>query len=265
MTPEPDFSPQTLLRWYLEAGVDECIGDAPRDRFAAPPPQPIPQPILASAPPAAAPAAARPLHHLPGEAVHLASACRSLDELRAALETFDALPIRQSASATVFADGNPEAAIMFIGDAPGPEEDRQGLPFVGAPGRLLDRMLASIGLDRSGVYLTNVLPWRLPAKSRPSPDEVAACLPFAARHIELVDPQILILFGEAAGQALLARHEPLARLRGHWVDYSSPGLPRPVPALVTFTPAYLLSTPEAKRYAWRDLLMIKRRINATTH
>lgn len=265
MMTEPDFSPDRLLRWYLDAGVDECIGDLPVDRFAASAtrrPSAPAAPVLIS-PPVSAPV--QPAHQLPGAAAHLAAGCATLAELRSALETFDALTIRQSATSTVFADGNPEASVMCIGDAPGGEDDRQGRPFAGAPGRLLDRMLASIGLDRSSVYLTTVLPWRLPANRRPSPEEVAACLPFMTRHIDLVDPQVLILFGEAAGAALLARHEPLARLRGRWIDYSSPGLPRPIPALVTFTPAYLISTPEAKRHAWRDLLMVKHRINVATH
>lgn len=154
---------------------------------------------------------------------------------------------------------------MCIGEAPGQEEDRQGLPFVGPSGKLLDRMLASIGLDRSSAYITNVLPWRPPANRKPTQDEVATCLPFVSRHIELVDPQVLILFGGAAASALLARHEGINRLRGRWFEYSSPGLPRPIPALATFHPAYLLRTPEAKRGAWRDLLMARRKLLASTH
>lgn len=271
MMPDPELSPDHLLRWYLESGVDECIGDVPVDRFAAsamrrpgvPAAALPPSPLSSSPAPASAPSP--PVHRLPGAAAHLAAGCATLSELRSALDAFDALAIRQSATSTVFADGNPQAAVMCIGEAPGAEEDRQGRPFAGAPGRLLDRMLASIGLDRSSTYLTSVLPWRLPANRRPTPEEVAACLPFVTRHIDLVDPQVLILFGEATGAALLARHEPLARLRGRWFDYSSPGLPRPVPALVTFTPAYLIGTPEAKRHAWRDLLMVKRKILAATH
>lgn len=268
MSPDLDLSPDDLLRWYLDAGVDECIGDVPVDRFAA---SAVRNPSVRPAAPASAEPdtpAPRPViapQQLAQSAAHLAADCADLGQLRAALEGFDALTIRQSATSTVFADGNPEAAIMIIGEAPGADEDRQGRPFVGAPGRLLDLMLASIGLDRSSTYLTSVLPWRLPAGRRPTQEEVAACLPFVSRHIDLVDPQILILFGEAVGAALLGRHEPLTRLRGRWFDYSSPGLPRPIPALVTFTPAYLISTPEAKRHAWRDLLMVKRKSLASSH
>lgn len=261
-----DLAPDQLLRWYIDAGCDETIGDSPVDRFAASVkpaapvaaamPQPRPQPAHHPAPGA----------HQPGPinetATHIAAGCASLAELRAALEAFDGLALKQTATSTVFADGNPEASVMCIGEAPGQDEDRQGLPFVGASGKLLDRMLASIGLDRSTVYITNVVPWRPPASRKPGPDEVAACLPFITRHIELVDPQVLILFGGAAASALLARHEGINRLRGKWMDYSSPGLPRPIPSVATFHPDYLLSTPEAKRAVWHDLLLVKRRLLA---
>lgn len=267
-----DLSPDQLLRWYIDAGLDETIGEAPVNRFAAsepaPPPAPAVAPAIAGVRPAPQPAAPIPRHadhHTPGTATHIASGCASLAELRSALEAFDGLPLKQTAATTVFGDGNPDASVMCIGEAPGQEEDRQGLPFVGPSGKLLDRMLASIGLDRSTAYITNVVPWRPPANRKPTPDEVAVCLPFITRHIELVDPQVLILFGGAAASALLARHEGINRLRGRWYDYSSPGLPRPVPALATFHPAYLLRTPEAKRGAWRDLLMAKRRLLSASH
>lgn len=263
-----DLAPDAVLRWYVEAGVDETVGDVPVDRFAAAtrpadaaPPPPPPAPAAASAFPAATTAP----HHASGTATHIASGCASLAELRAATEAFDGLALKQSANSTVFADGNPEAAVMCIGEAPGQDEDRQGLPFVGPSGKLLDRMLASIGLDRSGVYITNVLPWRPPANRKPTSEEVAVCLPFLCRHIELVDPQVLVLLGGAAASALLARHEGINRLRGRWFEYSSPGLPRPVPALATFHPAYLLRTPEAKRDAWHDLLMVRRRLVGASH
>jgi DNA polymerase len=177
------------------------------------------------------------------------------------MDGFDALPLRRAAHKTVFADGNPEAKVMLIGEAPGQQEDRQGLPFVGKSGKLLDRMLASIGLDRGSVYITNVLPWRPLDNRKPAAEEVAVCLPFLIRHIELVDPAVLVLLGGAAASALLARHEGITRLRGNWHSFSSPGLPRPVPAIATFHPAYLLRTPEAKRGAWRDLLAVRRRLD----
>lgn len=258
-----DLAPEPLLRWYLDAGVDETIGDVAVDRFAA-----SAKPVAAAA---AVPAAARPVTAPPpaapaiihraasGTAAHIAAECHSLEELRRALETFDALPIKRTALSTVFAEGNPEAELMVIGEAPSQEDDRQGRPFVGKPGKLLDNMLRSIGLDRATTYITNVVPWRSLETPKPTPDEVAICMPFIARHIELIDPKLLLLLGGVAASALLARHEGLNRLRGRWYDYSSPGLPRPVPAMATFPPIYLLSTPEAKRLAWRDLVQVKKR------
>ncbi|MDO8607814.1 MAG: uracil-DNA glycosylase [Phaeospirillum sp.] len=264
--------PHDILRWYLDAGVDETIGETPVDRYAVsqraqqarltavqnPPP--------ATMRPGVAPVAAAPQGKAPsGVAAHIAAECSTLAELRTALEKFEGLALKQAAACTVFADGNPEAAVMCIGEAPGQEEDRQGLPFVGTSGKLLDRMLRSIGLDRSTVYITNVVPWRPPANRKPTLDEVAVCLPFVSRHIELVDPQLLILLGGTAASALLARAEGINRLRGRWFEFNSPGLPRPVPVLATFHPAYLLRTPEAKRDAWRDLLLIQKKLAAGRH
>jgi DNA polymerase len=264
-----DLALDDLLRWYLDAGVDETIGEVPLDRFAiaaAPlravpaasrPPSSRPAPAAAAPPPAGS----GPDRVIPGTAAHIAAACATLPELKAALDGFDGLALRRTATSTVFADGNPEAAVMIIGEAPGHEEDRQGLPFVGKSGKLLDRMLASIGLDRGSAYITNVLPWRPLENRKPTPDEVAVCLPFVARQIELVDPQVLVLLGGAAASAILARHDGISRLRGRWFEYASPGMSRPVPVLATFHPAYLLRTPEAKRGAWRDLLMVRKRLD----
>lgn len=268
--------PHDILRWYLEAGVDEAIGETPVDRYAvssrarerqqqqrpAPAPPPAPAPDRHHAPPASAAVAGAAIV---GTAAHIAAGCSSLAELRVALEGFDGLALKRAAASTVFADGNPEASVMCIGEAPGQEEDRQGRPFVGPSGKLLDRMLKSIGLDRDTAYITNVVPWRPPANRKPTPDEVAVCLPFVSRHIELVDPQLLILFGGAAASALLAKADGINRLRGRWFEYNSPGLPRPVPVLATFHPAYLLRTPEAKRDAWRDLLMVQKKLAAGRH
>lgn len=281
-----DQSLDQLLRWYLDAGVDEAIGEVAVDRFVL---SAKPTGAMAPAKPAApklvapAPVAGAPVFHphapvnahlhgggvhahggraIPGTAAHIAAECKTLEALRQAMEAFDGLALKRTARSTVFADGNAEANVMVIGEAPGAEEDRQGLPFVGKSGKLLDRMLASIGLDRDTVYITNVVPWRPVENRKPTPDEVAACLPFVTRHIELVDPHVLILLGGASASALLARHEGINRLRGRWFDYASPGLPRPVPALATFHPAYLLRTPAAKREAWRDLLQVKKRLAA---
>ncbi|OJX68423.1 uracil-DNA glycosylase family protein [Magnetospirillum sp. 64-120] len=261
-----DIAPIDLLRWYLDAGVDEAVGEMPVDRFAASA-KPA-APVLVAPPAPDRPtvvAEARPIVAVPAQdgvtAAHLAAGCQDLAQLRQAMEGFDGLSLKRTAISTVFADGNPEAGVMCIGEAPGQEEDRQGLPFVGRSGKLLDRMLGSIGLDRDSAYITNVVPWRPVDNRKPTAEEVATCLPFVIRHVELVDPKLLILFGGAAASALLARHEGINRLRGRWFDFSSPGLPRPVPAMATFHPAYLLRTPAAKREAWRDLLAIRARLD----
>lgn len=276
MTRAAELHPYDILRWYLDAGVDETMGEEPVDRYAATrraaetraaaaPPQPARQEVLAAAPVVFPAETGGSGNALPGTAAHLAAGCTDLQALRRALEGFDGLPLKRAANSTVFADGNPEASVMCIGEAPGQEEDRRGLPFVGPSGRLLDRMLASIGFDRTTCYITNVVPWRPPANRKPTPDEVAVCLPFLTRHIELVDPQVLILLGGASAAAVLAKADGINRLRGRWFEFNSPGLPRPVPALATFHPAYLLRTPEAKRDAWRDLLMVRRRLDAARH
>ncbi len=254
-----------LLQWYLEAGVDESIGDVPMDRFAVAPPRTAAapaQPPQPSQPPRPAPQAVPVAEPLASTAAHLATGARTLAELRQALEAFDDCPLKRTASTTVFGDGNPEARVMAIGEAPGAEEDRLGLPFVGPSGKLLDRMLGSIGLERStNLYITNVINWRPPGNRKPSPEEVAMLLPFIARHIELVDPGILILFGGAAASALLANSGNISQLRGRWQDYCSLGLPRPIPTIATYHPAFLLRTPGKKNEAWRDLLAVRKRLD----
>jgi uracil-DNA glycosylase family 4 len=274
-----DLHPYDILRWYMEAGVDETMGEEPMDRYATsrraaesrasavPPAQPAAarRPAREHDQPAAVEASFLTASELPGTAAHLATGCHDLQALRHAMEGFEGLALKQAASSTVFGDGNPEASVMCIGEAPGQEEDRRGLPFVGPSGKLLDRMLASIGLDRTTCYITNVVPWRPPANRKPTPDEVAVCMPFLSRHIELVDPQVLILLGGASAAAVLAKADGINRLRGRWFEFNSPGLPRPIPALATFHPAYLLRTPEAKRDAWRDLLMVARKVAAVRH
>jgi DNA polymerase len=261
MTPSPPLSPAQCLRWYLDAGVDEAIGERPVDRFRLPAkpsavdPHAMPPQAAVSVIPAAA------VHHT---SAHIALACRTLAELKAAMEAYDGCALKRTCQRTVFADGNPEAQVMLVGEAPGADEDRLGLPFVGASGRLLDHMLASIGLDRQSVYIANVVPWRPPGNRKPEPTEIELCLPFIQRQIELVDPAVLILLGGAPTSALLARQDAISRLRGRWVDYSSPRLARPIPAMPTYHPAYLLRTPLHKREAWRDLLAVRKRLESTS-
>jgi len=283
----PAFSDAELLRhlaWQVQAGADEAIGEAPVDRYAVRPPA-APQPVRAEAPraepapavdtvratpsPAAPPPAATPRPDAPplaaqsaitADARERAEAAQSIDELRAAVMAFNGCPLKQTATNTVFADGNPKAKVMFIGEAPGEEEDRRGLPFVGVSGQLLDRMVQHVGLDRSSFYITNVLFWRPPGNRQPTQAEVAACLPFLRRHIELVAPRLLVFVGGSAASALLGRTEGIGKLRGRWMIYESPGLAQPASALATYHPAYLLRSPAQKREAWRDLLLLKAKL-----
>jgi DNA polymerase len=176
------------------------------------------------------------------------------------LRAFDGCQLKQTATNLVFGDGNPKAKVMLVGEAPGADEDRQGKPFVGVSGQLLDRMLGWIGLDRSSFYITNQVYWRPPGNRKPTDAEVAACQPFVMRHIELVSPELLILVGGAATKTLLGRTDGVMKLRGRWFEYASGGLPRPIPAMVVLHPAFLLRTPSFKRETWRDLLAVKQRL-----
>jgi DNA polymerase len=254
-----------VLKWYIEAGADDAIAGAPvsrygqpgaalpaRPRSLAPPPQgrPTPEPLPPSRDDAVL------------TARELAARATTLAELRAAFAAFDGCALKTTATNFVFADGAADASLMFIGEAPGAEEDRQGLPFVGPAGRLLDRMLAAIGLSRRHAYITNILPWRPPGNRNPTDAEIAACLPFIERHISLVAPRLLVLVGGTSAKALLATRDGIKRLRGRWLAYSDPHAGRTIAARAIFHPAYLLRTPADKREAWRDLLAIKRRISA---
>ena len=264
-----------LLAWQIEAGADEALEVVPIDRFAlaaepapaprsAPAAEPaVPALMTATMPPPLATPAGPPPGAVTGDgnAYRAAQAAQSLEELRAALESFDGCPLKATATNLVFADGNPAARVMLVGEAPGGDEDRVGRPFVGVSGQLLDRMLAAIGLDRTQVYITNVIFWRPPGNRTPTPAEVAACLPFVERHIELMGPELLILAGNAAAKTLLLRNEGITRIRGKWFEYQSAGMSRPVPTLPIYHPAYLLRAPAQKRDAWRDLLQIRERLD----
>jgi uracil-DNA glycosylase len=248
------------LAWQLELGADEAIGEAPVNRFevsATPAPLAAPRPVPPVEPPRAQPA-------MPAEAgtEALAAACADLAALRAAMQGFHGCTLRKGARNLVFADGNPRARVMVIGEAPGREEDIAGLPFVGRSGQLLDRMLAAIGLSRhaedpaAAAYITNVLPWRPPQNRDPSGDEVAMLLPFLFRHIELAAPEVLLLLGSPAARAVLATEQGVTRLRGRWHDW------RGIPTLATFHPAALLREGAKKREAWADLLTLRARLDA---
>ena len=280
---DPRAAARALLGWYLEAGVDEAIGPEPVDRFAdtrspapvqgaaadanahpgirptarpATGPTPAPRPQLAATPDGPTGAARAAAH----SAAHSAAdGADSLEALHAAVLAFDGCGLKVTATNTVFSDGVAGAPVMIVGEAPGADEDRAGKPFVGVSGQLLDRMLASIGLDRGrNVYISNVLPWRPPGNRNPTEGEMGACLPFIRRHIELAAPRVLVLVGGTSAKTLLDRGEGITRLRGRWFDWQGPAGGPPIPTLATYHPAYLLRSPGQKASAWKDLLALKR-------
>ncbi len=261
-----DESLAALLSWYADMGADEALDDFAHDRFAecaepdrraGPAPHPERAQVPVTAQPRESPVSAPP-QALAGAAQELAASARSVEELREALLRFEGCGLKATATQLVFGDGNPHAKIMLVGEAPGAEEDRQGLPFVGRAGQLLDKMLASIGLDRTKVYIANVVPWRPPGNRTPSPLEVAACIPFLRRQIELVDPQILVCLGGPSAQALLGCKEGISRIRGQWFDYACGE--RLIRAIAMLHPAYLLRQPAQKKLAWQDLRALAKEI-----
>lgn len=279
--PDSNADIHALLAFYAEAGVDEALDDVPANRFEerAPQPRPGAQPAgedpghrpqaQKQAPPPTTPPAARPPAQpaaVPdGQQIafarELASSASTLDELRERMAGFDGCNLKLTAKNLVFADGNPEASIMFVGEAPGRDEDIEGKPFVGRSGQLLDRMLKAIDLDRSKVYIANVIPWRPPGNRAPTPQETEICRPFIERQIELVGPKILVHLGGASAKTLLNTTEGILRLRGNWRVYSGPsGIG--IPAMPTLHPAYLLRTPAHKRLAWRDFLEAKMKLRS---
>jgi len=261
MTPDPAPTVSQLLAFYLEAGVDCALSDAPVNRLADPDIRPVEATPAPAAPartmPAISPARAEP-PPAPEQAIasarEAARAAPTLAVLRDLLEKFDGCALKSTATRLVFADGNPRARVMFVGEAPGREEDIEGLPFVGRSGKLLDRMIGAIGLDRSSAYIANVIPWRPPGNRTPTPQETQICLPFIQRQIELVDPDVLVTLGNPSTQTLLGTREGIMRTRGRWLDYDTGT--RVIRALATFHPAYLLRSPSYKRLSWQDLRAI---------
>jgi DNA polymerase len=261
-----------LLRWQCDFGADEALSEAPIDHLAAPdlaPSQPLsgtrPAPLRRA--PVRTEAADAPDAAIGRSARAMAEACQTLDELKAAIDGFTACPLRAGATTTVFADGRADASLMLVGEAPGREEDQQGLPFVGRSGQLLDRMLTAIGLSRRAedpkraVYIANVLPWRPPANRTPTTADAAMCLPFIERQIVLARPKLLVLLGGAAAKYLLGVEDGILRLRGKWRAYEPPGGDFEIPVLPTLHPAYLLRQPAQKGLAWRDLLEVKKALD----
>jgi len=253
-----------LLRWYLAAGADEAIGDAPVDRFTAvaAPLQATrkPQPTQTTVAPAAPSIAASAPSAATASARSIAAAAMDLAQLEAAVKAFDGCPLKKTATNTVFADGDPSGGLMIIGEAPGADEDRIGRPFVGRSGQLLDRMLAAIGIDRNRAYITNILYWRPPGNRKPTSEEVAICLPFVMRHIALTAPRVVVLSGGTSTSAVLGRAEGITRLRGRWFDLKVEGLEKSVPALATYHPSFLLRAPARKGEVWRDMLSLQSKL-----
>jgi uracil-DNA glycosylase family 4 len=273
IAPEPAPTVRQLLAFYLEAGVDCALADAPVDRLAEPDsatigaPREIPAQMLVRETPAATPSVSRS-EIAPAPEAAIASAreaartAPSLEALRALLENFDGCALKHTATRLVFSDGNPQARIMFVGEAPGRDEDIEGLPFVGRSGKLLDRMMSAIGLDRSKAYIANVIPWRPPGNRTPTPQETQICLPFIQRQIELVNPDVLVTLGNPSTQTLLSTREGIMKTRGKWLDYDTGT--RTIRAIATFHPAYLLRSPSYKRMSWQDLRAIAKQLETVS-
>jgi len=275
--------PQQILSWYLNAGVDEAMGEQPLDRYAlasqalalrqaeaekvlqaseaeraALPPKPEPRQNFG-------PVAVQPVDHGASEdaikmAVDVAGACKTIEDLQAALEAFDGCALKKNAMNLVFADGPTDAKVMLVGDVPGEQEDRQGVPFVGPGGQLLNKMLASIDVDRSEVFVSNSVFWRPPGNRGLHPGEIAVCLPFVERIIEIVDPQILITLGGPTTHSLLAQQGNISKLVGRWFTYETSKMSHPIAACALYHPEFLIKSPAMKRQAWANLLDIQDKI-----
>lgn len=261
-----------ILDLYVESGVTTAVQDQPRSLY-----ENVTQEIKELAASQFTPTPSAPKINTPlikevtvvkktsssvitstTEMVHI---CQTLDELHQTLLNFNDCPLKLTATNTVFSDGNPQAKIMVIGEAPGADEDIQGKPFVGLSGRLLDKMFATIGLSRAtNLYITNIIPWRPPGNRQPTMQEISLCLPFVRRHIELIKPEILLLVGGVSAKTILDTTEGIMKLRGRWHDYISAGLESPIKCFATYHPAYLLRSPGQKAQVWQDLLKIQEKL-----
>lgn len=253
----------SVLQWYDNLGVDSIIDDTPNNRLK---PKIKVQAMAASkaTSPNITPDTTKDLGTSPlspsgfiSQSRSLADHCNTLEELRNAILEFDGCAIKKTANKTVFSDGNPEADIMLIGEAPGASEDMEGIPFCGQSGKLLDRMFYRIGYDRTSLYISNSVFWRPPGNRRPTPEEIAMCQPFVEKHIALVNPKLLVLVGGTAIDSLLESKIAVSRLRGSFQEYTNRYLDKPINLTVLYHPAYLLRQPTQKRLVWQDLLQIK--------
>lgn len=270
-----------LIDWYVEMGITTAVGYEPADHYKfvplptpgySPPAKPVSKPVTRTTMSASpreempkvpsSPGGAIPRTRLIQEGRELVSKCQTLDELREMVSNFKGCPLKLTATNTVFSDGNPNASIMIIGEAPGADEDREGKPFVGGAGQLLEKAMGAIGLDRTKVYITNMIPWRPPGNRPPTAQEIAQCLPFVERHIELIRPKILVLLGAVATKALLNDSEGIMKIRGQWKDYQTSGLDVSIRAMATYHPAFLMRSPSQKAFLWHDLLTIEDEIRS---
>ncbi|MBQ8671101.1 MAG: uracil-DNA glycosylase [Alphaproteobacteria bacterium] len=251
-----------VIKWYVLAGVEDICADETFNALDTPP---LPEnkvvrkvPVVAAMRPAITDLAqANDSARL--NARELCAKANNLSELKKAVESFDGCSLKFSANSTVFGYGNPNAAVMFIGEAPGADEDREGKPFVGKSGGLLDKMIAAIGLKREDCFISNILPWRPPGNRTPTDGEVAVCLPFLRRQIELVDPKVIILLGGSAANAVLENVDSISSLRGHFTDYTT-SQGKVIPTLSTYHPAFLLRTPNQKAKSWSDFMRLQRKL-----
>jgi len=261
-----------IMEWYVEAGVDVLLEDAPIDRFSEIPPPSRKKKQAAGSPSPAerlakkAESSARPAPQIKSQATmpdaaaidmarELAAKATTLVELKQMMAGFEGCNLKRTAKSLVFSDGNPTANVMLIGEAPGRDEDIQGLPFVGRAGQLLDKMLAAIEMNRENVYITNVIPWRPPGNRTPTPQETEICRPFIEKHIELINPDVIFMLGGSSAKTLLKTTDGIMKLRGKWTEVRTEN--STTKALPTLHPAYLLRQPAHKRLAWQDLLSLK--------
>jgi uracil-DNA glycosylase family 4 len=250
-------STKNYLKWKIESGQNECLAELPENRFLnhanslenlqiSIAKKTIPQ--TESAPSSVQ------------SASEFTEMAKTISELRTTLENFEGCSLKNTAMNLVFGDGNKNADIMLIGEAPGADEDREGKPFAGLSGQLLDKMICSIGLERQNIYIANIIPWRPPGNRQPTPSEIAICLPFIKRHIELIDPKVLILVGGTSAKTLLEKKEGIMRLRGRWFNYQTNNDKTLIPALPILHPAFLLHSPSQKSNAWKDLISVRKKL-----
>ena len=250
-----------LLEWHQSNGINSVLRDQPRNRLANDFANNLER---LENPESPAKMTSQPILSTSTSHEHPALACQTLEQLKQVMLAFEGCDLKKSAMNLVFSDGNPKGPVMLVGEAPGADEDRQGLPFVGQSGQLLDKVLKTVGLDRTNTYISNIIPWRPPGNRPPTTQEIAMCQPFIQRHIELVRPKILVFLGGVAAKTLLNSNEGIMRLRGIWRDYVIQD-GSTIKALATFHPAYLLRSPGQKALMWQDFLKVEKALQEAGH